>query len=213
MEHLVSKKIFCIGFHKTGTTSLGRALEVLGYRVKGPFGINDPDLTHTALDTACKLIPQYDAFQDNPWPILYKELDQLFPNSKFILTERAPDAWITSQVKHFGPRSTKMRMWIYGAGAPKDNEDIYKARFMAHYQEVKDYFVGREKDLLILNFSKGDGWEKLCKFLNKQIPSEHFPHENKAEDRIIDKVPKKNKPQKTIFGRVKNILTCSKRCK
>jgi hypothetical protein len=30
------RKAFCIGFHKTGTTSLKRALEKLRYRVAGP---------------------------------------------------------------------------------------------------------------------------------------------------------------------------------
>ena len=29
-------KIFCIGFHKTGTKSLGLALGILGYKVTGP---------------------------------------------------------------------------------------------------------------------------------------------------------------------------------
>ncbi|MEE2776427.1 MAG: sulfotransferase [Acidobacteriota bacterium] len=29
-------KVFGIGFHKTGTSSLGAALEVLGYRVRAP---------------------------------------------------------------------------------------------------------------------------------------------------------------------------------
>jgi hypothetical protein len=27
----------------------------------------------------------------------------------------------------------------------------------------------------------GDGWEKLCKFLNKPIPDMEFPHENKSK--------------------------------
>ena len=34
-------KVFCIGSHKTGTTSLEVALKKLGYRVTGGFGTKD----------------------------------------------------------------------------------------------------------------------------------------------------------------------------
>ena len=35
---LTLPKVFCIGFQKTGTTSLESALKILGYRVKSVFG-------------------------------------------------------------------------------------------------------------------------------------------------------------------------------
>lgn len=38
-------KVFGIGFHKTGTTFLGQALEVLGYDVHGPIGVLEEDIT------------------------------------------------------------------------------------------------------------------------------------------------------------------------
>ncbi len=39
-------KVFGIGFHKTGTTSLGRALRALGYRVHKGFTINTAGKAH-----------------------------------------------------------------------------------------------------------------------------------------------------------------------
>ena len=39
-------KVFCIGFHKTGTTSLETALTKLGYKVTGCFGTKDPDIAN-----------------------------------------------------------------------------------------------------------------------------------------------------------------------
>ncbi len=36
-------KVFCIGFHKTGTSSLAVALKTFGYRVTGPNGVNNPN--------------------------------------------------------------------------------------------------------------------------------------------------------------------------
>ena len=49
-------KVFCIGFHKTGTTSLERALEMLGYRVTGPNNTKDPDIAEKVYDLADELV-------------------------------------------------------------------------------------------------------------------------------------------------------------
>ena len=179
----MKSKVFCIGFHKTGTKSLGVALTMLGYRVTGPNGTQDPNIENTVLTMAYELVPKYDAFQDNPWPIIYKELDVKFPDSKFILTLRDPESWIKSQIKYFGRNETSMRKWIYGVGCPEGNENVYLKRFKDHNQEVVTYFRGRPQDLLILDLAKGDGWEKLCPFLGVDIQNIPFPHANKASNR------------------------------
>jgi hypothetical protein len=131
------------------------------------------------------LVDQYDAFQDSPWPIIYKELDIKYPHSKFILTLRDSETWIKSQVKHFGRKKTPMRKWIYGVGCPESNEKIYITRFENHNEEVKSYFKDRPQDLLILDLTKGDGWKKLCPFLGAEIPNISFPHANKTIDRKV----------------------------
>ncbi len=179
----IETNIFCIGFHKTGTTSLAVALKALGYRVTGPNGVNDPNIENNVLSMAYKLVEKYDAFQDNPWPIIYKELDAKYPGNKFILTLRSPDTWIKSQVMHFGCKHTPMRKWIYGVGCPEGNEDIYIKRFEDHNKEVLDYFKNRPKDLLVMDLAQGDGWDKLCPFLGVEIPNLPFPHANKADER------------------------------
>lgn len=179
----MKSKVFCIGFHKTGTTSLAVALRQLGYRVTGPNGVNDQNIEDNVIPMAYDLAEEFDAFQDNPWPIIYKELDAKFPGSKFVLTLRIPESWIKSQVKHFGLKETPMRKWIYGAGCPEGNEGIYIKRFEDHNEEVIRYFKDRPQDLLILELSKGDGWEKLCPFLGTDIPNVAFPHANRSSDR------------------------------
>jgi len=40
---LMQTKVFGIGFHKTATTSLAKALSYLGYRVTGPNWVYDPN--------------------------------------------------------------------------------------------------------------------------------------------------------------------------
>jgi hypothetical protein len=176
----MKSKVFCIGFHKTGTTSLAVALRLLGYRVTGPNGTKDPDIAEKVYDMAYSLVEQYDAFQDNPWPVLYKELDKKYPGSKFILTRRSAESWIRSQVKDFGLSETPMRHWIYGVGCPEGNEDIFVARYERHNREVLEYFRDRPEDLLVFDLPTGAGWENLCPFLGEEVPATPFPHANKA---------------------------------
>ncbi len=178
----MTNKVFCIGFHKTGTTSLEVALTKLGYRVTGAFGTKDPDIADKVHGLAFAKVADYDAFEDNPWPILYRELDERFPGSKFILTRRPAEAWIRSQVKDFATTETPMRRWIYGenAGCPEGNEDIYVARYERHNREVLEYFKDRPDDLLVIDLPHDDGWGRLCAFLGVKAPDEPFPHANKA---------------------------------
>jgi len=178
----MKSKVFCIGFHKTGTTSLELALKKLGYRVTGSFGTKDPDIASKVHDLAYAMVDRYDAFEDNPWPILFKELDQKFPGSKFILTRRPADAWIRSQVKDFAKTETPMRRWIYGenAGCPEGNEAIYVERYEQHNRDVLEYFKSRPDDLLLFDLPTAAGWDLLCPFLGHEIPNEPFPHANKA---------------------------------
>lgn len=176
-------KVFGIGFHKTETTSLARAITILGYNVTGPNCVTDPDIGQNILKIASELAEQYDAFQDNPWPIIFREMDQRYPRSKFILTLRPTEKWIQSQVAHFGTSTTPMREWIYGVGCPQGNEDVYIARYEKHNAEVLEYFKDRPDDLLVLKITEGEGFEKLCPFLNKEIPDIAFPNVNKVIDR------------------------------
>ena len=174
------QKIFGIGFHKTGTSTLGEALHLLGYKVCDVRKKLVKTLFIGDLKPVFKIVDNYDAFEDNPWPLLFKELDAHYPNSKFILTLREPQSWLKSVVNHFGKDQTEMRKWIYGVGFPLGNERIYLQRYQQHNAGVLEYFKERPKDLLVLDWAKGEGWEKLCKFLNFPIPDLPFPHANRG---------------------------------
>ncbi len=182
------QKAFGIGFHKTGTTTLSRALRILGYEVAGPFGVQDESIADTALERALATAADYDAVQDNPWPLLYGELDEAFPDSKFILTVRDTDRWLASVVNHFGGKSTPMRRWIYGPGDPVGNEALYRDRYERHNAEVAQYFAERPNDLLVLDIAGGDGWDELCEFLGAPVPDEPFPHANAQQERSLFRI-------------------------
>ena len=174
--------IIGVGFQKTGTSSLREALKALDFRVK--------DTTTRALIPILKkdytrilrMLENYDAVEDTPWYMIYKELDKLIPNSKFILTIRDEESWYSSVKKHIGDLRSANHEWIYGRGKglPKDDKQNTIDVYNRHNKEVIKYFENRPNDLLVLDFTKGDGWKKICSFLNKQIPHIPFPHCNKT---------------------------------
>ena len=180
-------KVFGIGMHKTGTSSLGRALEVLGYQSCMGANTLRAHLGEKKLMTRLfagnyaeifEFADNYSAFNDLPWCLLYKELDAHFPNSKFILTVRNEQEWIQSCVKYFKDSTSVFRLWVYGVPNPLNNEKIFLERYRKHNKEVAEYFKGR-KDLLVLDINDEDKWDKVSSFLKKGKPSASFPHINK----------------------------------
>ena len=183
-------KVFCIGFHKTGTSSLANALYILGYRLTGaPLdGFDYDTIKGVEPDVARSLIwahmpsvvERNDAFQDTPWYMFFRELDERFPGSKFIMTTRATNSWCRSVVTHFGSKAVPDHQWIYGVKHAIGNESVYRRVFEKHYEDVRKYFAGRSEDMLEMDITAGDGWEKLCPFLNVDVPHVSFPKQNVA---------------------------------
>ncbi|MHA1337445.1 MAG: sulfotransferase family protein, partial [Promethearchaeota archaeon] len=165
------EKIFGIGLSKTGTSSLDSALKVLGFKTKHYPQING----------LYEMVDKYDALTDVPIVLNFKKLDKEYPNSKFILTIRDIDSWLKSCKLHFSRVEknnikSEIRKLIYGVNGW--DEESFKKAYHKHFDDVKNYFKNRPEDLLILNIIKGEGWEKLCKFLCKKIPNKPFPHKN-----------------------------------
>jgi len=184
------KKVFIIGFHKTGTTSLTKAMVRLGYRVCGSmYQIEEFDeschSSNDLFDLAQPLIDQYDVFEDTPWFMLYRELLDHYPESKFILTIRPADQWYRSVSKHFGGYDQwKFHSWIYqGCGDPIGNKNLYIDTYNKHNKAVQKYFKENDKQLLIMNLPEDFNWDTLCGYLDCKIPWGEFPHANSASSR------------------------------
>lgn len=202
-------KVFGIGFQKTGTSSLAEALEILGYRTNHGVFINHPEhrrslhivppLTNEKVAAqALRLVADYDALTDNPWPLLYRELDAAYPGTKFILTSRDPGSWIASVVQHFGERDSDVLEWIYGFRSVRGHETRCLEVYEAHNGAVRAYFANRPGALLELNFDRAPRWNELCAFLGKPIPRKSFPHANTANERT--------RKQSSLWRRVKNTV-------
>lgn len=187
----VQGKIFGIGLSKTGTSSLAQALQRLGFKTKDCMGARRyvaGDLSSIDMDT----VMAHDALTDTPIPSFYRELDARFPGSRFILTVRERDSWLQSCRKQFTER----------AGAAQSDahrrlfEDMYGTnvfdaqRFAEGYERfvagVHEHFRGRPSDLLVLDVTAGDGWEKLCPFLGCRVPELPFPKANVTQIRWIE---------------------------
>jgi hypothetical protein len=163
-------KIFGIGLPKTGTTSLHLALQTLGYKA-----VHYPN-TIAAIEA-------HEAVTDIQAAVAFKLWDVMYPGSKFILTVRDRDSWLLSCARHFQRAITdqfalNLRKAVFGMTG--FNDSWFYSVYNNHEQSVLDYFRGRDNELLVMAICGGDGWEKLCPFLDKPIPAIAFPHENRS---------------------------------
>ena len=94
-------KIFGLGLSRTGTSSLGQAIDLLGFPT-----IHYPYDSDTYQELTCgnyklSVLKKYDAVVDISVAPFYAQLDIAFPGSKFILTVRDEAAWLASMKSHF----------------------------------------------------------------------------------------------------------------
>lgn len=198
-----NEKVFVIGLNKTGTTTLEYELRSLGYRVgnqtKAELLLQKIMVGSTKeIMDYCK---EYEAFQDIPFSIpgFYKNLDEHFPNSKYILSIRDnEDEWYNSLVnfhsKLWGngyiPSEDALKNvsyiytgYVYTAikyifGPKIYDEKHYKNVYIQHIQEAKKFFASKPHQLLILNLKSKDSYLRFCEFLNVQPQKSHFSQKN-----------------------------------
>ncbi len=184
--HTSARKIFGIGWAKTGTTTLGTCFEILGLSYQGPDLSLIRDLRDADLTRIINLARQKQAFADWPWPILFKELDEAFPGSLFVLTTRSPQRWLRSyrnMLASQGVASSDMnevRSILYGLTFPNVSDAQLLERVQRHNAAVRRYFSARADDLLVVDWETGSGWRELCGFLGMDIPRRPFPWANQG---------------------------------
>jgi Sulfotransferase domain len=183
------QKVFGLGLSKTGTSSLGEALNILGIKT-----IHYPHDRRTLADLRSgnyelSILEEYQGIVDIPVAPYYAQLDRIYPDSKFILTVRDKHSWLSSIETHWRSRNARMNRnpqykeftrfisaCVYGS--LEYNMDRFLYVYDTHVRNVQYYFRNRPEDLLILDICGGDRWEKLCNFLGLSIPRARFPHAN-----------------------------------
>ncbi|MEH6379728.1 sulfotransferase family protein [Streptomyces sp. KLMMK] len=183
-------KIFGIGLSRTGTRSLTAALRTLGFDVAHYPA--DPG-TYAALlagTARFPLLDHRDGITDITVVPYYQDLDRAWPGAKFILTVREEEGWLASCRTHWKPavdgkagRSEvypQLQRFLRAAVYASHAFDPERFRTVArrHTAEVLRHFAGRPGDLLVLDITAGQGYERLAPFLGVPVPDGPFPHTN-----------------------------------
>ena len=198
-------KLIGAEFGRTGTLSMKLALEQIGlgpcHHMMEVFG--KPD--HIALWQAAadgesvdweEVFEGYRSAVD--WPVCYfwKELAELYPHAKLLLTRRDPQKWYDSA-------SNTIFKGLASTGEENDRESLDSQRRMVNKLIVDNTFDGdltdREAAIDVFNkhnqevidtidpkrllvFEASQGWEPLCEFLGVDIPDTAYPRTNTTED-------------------------------
>lgn len=204
-------KIFGIGFYKTGTTTLYEALRILGYHTingdkLGSYpGADDGATLIRQIDAGDYRLPtfeMFEAFTDNPYFHIWRQIYDLYPDAKYIMTTRDEQRWIDSCVKFFRHRRMRpMRLWMFGphANPAKDaaSRQAWLDAYRAHNAAVREFFADRPQQFFEFDPTREPGWERLCAFLGAPIPERPWPHANPT---------KADQPWRPLARRLKRAL-------
>ncbi|KAL9128332.1 MAG: hypothetical protein Q9217_002961 [Psora testacea] len=152
------------------------------------------------------VLGDYQACLDMPTAALMPELIAAYPNAKVILAMRDPDAWFESIMRSVGkehvklnalsPAVRKILMWFdpfylgrffplaraleFGPFGPDGFNDPQRCKdvYVRLHEEVRR-IVPKDRRL---DFQLKEGWEPICRFLGKEIPSTPFPHINESSE-------------------------------
>ncbi|XP_002124445.2 uncharacterized protein LOC100186284 [Ciona intestinalis] len=202
-------KVICAGLPKTGTKSLARALRLLDYNAVYDyeeaieFAFDDWEKIwnnqSTDVDSILEKIysKNVEAVVDMPHSYHFEEFLKRWPSAKVILMLREEDSWFASFknmleqaerdhkfyqfLQYICPTSKRLTRWhenmfLSTFGSKKPNPKKWKSAYRRHVAYVKS--VVPKDQLLIYNIKQG--WDPICEFLEKKIPDQPFPVENKA---------------------------------
>jgi Sulfotransferase domain len=214
-------KVIGAGLPRTGTLSQKVALEMLGlgpcYHMVNVLA----DLSNTAVWRAAldgrpdfrEVFADFDSSVDWPGSFFYRELMDVFPDAKVLLSVRPGEDWERSMREtiwaifygdHLLNDLSRARgrvdaawqgyiemmegMWeqsgLLGGGATAGPGELARA-FDAYNEEV----IATVPAERLLVWSVTDGWDPLCEFLGVDVPDAPFPNLNDSHqftERILD---------------------------
>jgi hypothetical protein len=159
-----ARKVFGIGLHKTGTTSLHQLATGLGLR-------SLHDTTWSKPPIPKPLIDRFDAFSDGGGHFWAEDLefggnhevrllDVSYPGSRFILGVRPLESWLVSKMVHAGwrrgiellpPRPVGHDDWRYKSVDVIERWIVNRQRYHA---TIREYFADRPADLLTIDVTR-----------------------------------------------------------
>ncbi len=213
-------KVIGAGLTRTGTLSQKVALEMLGF---GPCYhmvnvLTDLPLTEQWADAIDEqadwdaIFGEHESTVDWPGSFFYRELAEVHPEAKVVLSVRDPEAWEKSMLDtiwdviyghspmaHISKAREQIdpdwraymdlmrRMWAaQGVFSGAELRPGQLAEAISRYQQQVQRNIPEDR-LLVWNVR--EGWEPLCRFLEVDVPRAQFPRLNDSKmfvDRIID---------------------------
>jgi hypothetical protein len=171
-------KVFCVGFNKTGTTTLHRILgDQLSYR-----SAHKPRWTDWSITKNRARLDSFDAFSDGGCASI-KNLDDLYPDALFILNTRPLKHWVLSRHKAV-ERSRRAVGWALTKYVPLgfvawiinrwvlDNRERAVLRWVrirnSYHEHVIRHFSDRKEKLLVVNIEEPDLAAQVARFLGAE---------------------------------------------
>lgn len=193
-------RIVGTGLGRTGTKSLHTALAMLGF---GPCHhmmevFQHPESMRLWIE-ADEGRPDWDAIfehyhsaVDYPAAAYWRELTRYYPDAKVLHTVRDPDEWFQSvRATILAPGGLSRRE---GEDAPAQFFASFRRRLPSQLDDravMTQYFRSHTEAVTatispkrLLVYQVGEGWERLCSFLDVPVPSEPFPSENSRAEFI-----------------------------
>mmetsp|Transcript_11577 Transcript_11577/g.32831 ORF Transcript_11577/g.32831 Transcript_11577/m.32831 type:complete len:247 (+) Transcript_11577:230-970(+) len=197
------------GAGRTGTASLKRALETLGfapcYHMTEVINNSHSSGVEKALTTDKRewltLLRGYKAAVDFPASAAYTDLIELYPDAKVVLSVRDPTSWAKSVQETIWSPYSGQRSWVRALWRPSFalmgrafrrrffKGGDYGAVILDDPDRLAEAFMEWNEEVKrtvpsekLLVFQAKDGWDPLCKFLGVPEPSEPFPHVNDANE-------------------------------
>jgi hypothetical protein len=177
-------KVFYLGFHKTGTTSFGTLAKELGLRRQSYYkpysAVFVGKLQAEDLSELFAVADQFEAFEDDPWYLYYREFEERYSTAKFIFYERDPEAWYASALLYFGRSTTPMNELIFGKGhgSPLYNKEHQIAVYKQHSVDVRSFFSDKPEKLLEIPDLSDRSAQAIAGFLGFDGDEVRFPRMN-----------------------------------
>ena len=192
-------KVIGAGLSRTGTTSLCEALKVLGLNCAHyePHRLKEVMFEESS---NFKVFDDIDAITDTPVAHFHKEILASYPGCKVILTIRDDLDWYESICRHYLNLpalisslkvSAEKKQWLKMAGAKVQELTYGSCEVSERYLEVyrthnKSLVDSIEPErILVMDVTKGDGWDKICHFLGLPTPKVKFPNINHKVIRLM----------------------------
>lgn len=199
-------RIVGAGYARTGTLSLQKALDDLGF---GPtYHMNEVfvnrshvqqwlDYGETGTADWDNLFIKYRSVVDFPASCAWKDLYTEYPDAKVVLTVRDPDSWWHSVANVIYPTRTMFPAWLRtmvpftqrwidmvdrlvwtGIFDGRFEDQAHAtAIFREHIETVRAHCDPER----LLVFEVSEGWQPLCEFLGVPVPDGPFPHLNDSK--------------------------------